>query len=385
LLDPTTENPYRAATICWRASDGQFGDWEREGVLLADDGTLQLDAERASPGNDPYPRGQYEGHNFYNGAAFFVGEAVSPETEFPFGFSEAIPSWNADTPGGTWIEAQLRAKIDGRRTKWYSMGVWAADCATIRRHSVRGQGDDDGSVFTDTHVLRDDKRASAFRVKLRLFSESRHITPAIQSVSVTVSTAPRTPRKLAAGDPSKWNSLLGVPQYSQMVYPDGGRVWCSPVSVAMVMAFWEGDLESQPEERVRAAVDGVYDPVYDGHGNWAFNAAYAGSAGKCKLQAHIARFTSMAEMETWIAAGVPVVFSYAWGKDELSGAAVPSSDGHLAVVVGFDRSGNPIVNDPAAPNDATVQRTYPREELEKLWLQHSGGTVYLIYPPDYLG
>lgn len=265
------------------------------------------------------------------------------------------------------------------------MGVWAADCATIRRHSVREQGDDDGNVFTDTIALRDGKTASAFQVKIRLFTERRDITPTIRSVSVALSTAPPTPDKLVAGDPSKWDTLLGVPQYSQMVYPDGGRVWCSPVSVAMVMAYWEDDLESRPEERVRAAVDGVYDSVYEGHGNWAFNAAYAGSAGRRKLQAHIARFTSMAEMEPWIAAGVPVVFSYAWGKDELAGAAVPSSDGHLAVVVGFDGSGNPIVNDPAAPDDTTVQRTYPREELEKLWLQHSGGTVYLIYPPDHLG
>jgi len=372
-----------AATICRRASDRQFSDWGREGVLLREDGALQLDAELAAPGNDPYPQGQYEGHSFYNGGGFFVGEAVSPEAESPFGFSEVIPSWNADTPRETWIEVQLRAKIDGRWTRWYNMGVWSADRATIRRHSVGGQGDDDGNVFTDTLALRDGKTASAFQIKLRLFSESRHITPVIQSVCLALSTASCAPEKLATGDPRKWNALLGVPQYSQMVYPDGGRVWCSPVSISMVMAYWEGALESQPEERVRAAVDGVYDSVYDGHGNWAFNAAYAGSAGK--LQAHIARFTSMAEMEPWIAAGVPVVFSYAWGKDELAGAPVPSSDGHLAVVVGFDGSGNPIVNDPAAPDDATVQRTYPREELEKLWLQHSGGTVYLIYPPDHLG
>ena len=139
-------------------------------------------------------------------------------------------------------------------------------------------------------------------------------------------------------------------------------------------------MQSKPEKRVDAAVDGVYDWLYDGHGNWAFNAAYAGSD---MMRAYIARFTSMAEMEPWVAAGVPVIFSYAWGKGELTGAAIQSSDGHLAVVVGFDAAGNPIVNDPAAPDDNAVQRTDPSSELEKLWLQHSGVTVYPIYPTDH--
>jgi hypothetical protein len=52
------------------------------------------------------------------------------------------------------------------------------------------------------------------------------------------------------------------------------------------------------------------------------------------------------------------------------------------VVVGFDAQGNPIVNDPASPQDDTVQRTYLRSEFEPLWLQASAGTVYLIYPAE---
>jgi hypothetical protein len=52
----------------------------------------------------------------------------------------------------------------------------------------------------------------------------------------------------------------------------------------------------------------------------------------------------------------------------------------LLVLVGFDMQGNPIVNDPASPSDSAVQHTYLRSEFEPLWLQASGGTVYLIYP-----
>ncbi len=99
----------------------------------------------------------------------------------------------------------------------------------------------------------------------------------------------------------------------------------------------------------------------------------------------MARFTSMAQAEPWIAAGVPVVISFAWKKSDLEGAAIPSSNGHLAVLVGFDGDGNPIVNDPAAGSNEDVQRTYNRAELESLWLEHSGGTVYLIYPSGQPG
>ena len=144
----------------------------------------------------------------------------------------------------------------------------------------------------------------------------------------------------------------------------------------MVLAFWD-NYTGPCEPRVRAAVNGVYDWIYDGHGNWPFNSAYAYSQG---YEGYVARFTSLEKVEEFVAAGVPVVVSFAWGKGDLTGSAIPSSNGHLAVIVGFDAEGNPILNDPAASSDADVQRTYLRSEFEPLWLQTSGGTVYLIYP-----
>jgi hypothetical protein len=148
----------------------------------------------------------------------------------------------------------------------------------------------------------------------------------------------------------------------------------------MVLGYW-GDNAPDCSTRVHAAVNGVYDWVYDGHGNWPFNTAYAATQG---MEGYVARFTSMAQIEPWVAAGVPVVISYPWKKSSLDGAPIASSNGHLAVIVGFDPAGNPVVNDPAAANDLDVQRTYRRDQLEPLWLENSGGTVYLIYPSDHV-
>ena len=144
----------------------------------------------------------------------------------------------------------------------------------------------------------------------------------------------------------------------------------------MVLAYFDrysGDCEP----RVRAAVEGVYDWIYDGHGNWPFNTAYAATQG---YEGYVARLTSLEKAEEYIAAGIPVIMSVAWKKGQLTRADVDSTNGHLVVLVGFDASGNPIINDPAAPANERVRRTYLRSEFEPLWLQASGGTVYLIYP-----
>ena len=181
---------------------------------------------------------------------------------------------------------------------------------------------------------------------------------------------------VSAGNPALWNQKLNVPLCSQMVYPDGGEVWCSPTSTSMVLSFWDG-YTGPCEPRVRAAVDGVYDWIYNGHGNWPFNTAYAATFG---YEGYVARLTSLETAEKFIAAGVPVIMSIAWKKGELTGADINSTNGHLLVLVGFDAQGNPIINDPASPSDSAVQHTYLRSEFEPLWLQASGGTVYLIYP-----
>jgi hypothetical protein len=371
------EAPYMTGLTRWRAADGDFAAWQFAGVTLDLQDALRLDAATAQSEDDPYVAGSYNGHNFYNGASYKVGEAVSPIVLTPFAFTEAIASWNADTPTGTWVETLIRAQVGGLWTKWYNLGVWAAGTGTVERHSVSGQGDADGYVTTDTLVLSGKKvAADAFQVKLRLFSTTGSPAPSVRLASVAYSTTPTKKVTLAPGDPANWPRLLAVPECSQMVYPDGGEVWCSPTSTSMVLGYYGFDA-GPCAPRVRAAVDGVYDWLYEGHGNWPFNTAYAATFG---LEAYVARFTSLRQAEAWVAAGAPVVVSFAWGNHDLAGAAIPASNGHLAVLVGFDAAGNPIINDPAAATDGAVQRAYDRAEFESLWLEHSGGTVYLIFP-----
>jgi hypothetical protein len=362
----------------WLAAERDFAGWQKSGVRLRAGGQLVLNPTTAVLETDPYAAGDYYGGNFYTGEDYWVGEATGPATLVDFDFDELIASWNAETPTGTWVEVLVRAELDGRWTKWYNLGIWASSLETIQRHSVRLQGDDDGYVGVDTLVISDDKAtANAYQLKVRLFSVDGVATPRVRYLSAAYSTTPTKNSEPSAGNPAYWNTLLAVPECSQMVY-EGGNVWCSPTSTAMIVSYWD-NYTGPCADAVLAAVDGIYDWVYGGTGNWPFNTAYAATHG---LQGSVRRFESMNEIEYWVAQGVPVAFSYSWGKGQLTGAAVNSSGGHLSVVVGFDDRGNPIVNDPAAdPEDGEdVQRTYLRSELEPLWLENSGGTVYLIKP-----
>jgi hypothetical protein len=370
------DGAYQTGFIRWRATDENFNSWTlNPGAKRSSTGGLTFDTTANLPVNSD-PAGNYNGKNYYNGASYYVAEATSPIVTTAFNYTEAIASWNASTPAGTWLEIQFRARYGTRWSKWYVLGIWASDYSTIERHSVQSQGDADGFVAVDTFVSTNKKETTnAFQVKLLLFSADKVATPSVQNVSMAYSTSAPKSATVSTGNPSRWNHVLNVPKCSQMVYPDGGEVWCSPTSTSMVLSYL-AHYTGPCEPRVRAAVAGTYDWVYNGHGNWPFNTAYAATFG---YEAYVARFTSLAKAEEFIAAGIPVIMSIAWKKGELSGADIESTNGHLLVLVGFDAQGNPVVNDPASPSDQAVQHTYLRSEFEPLWLKASGGTVYLIY------
>ena len=361
----------------WRAGQGDaFAGWTLAGVLVSD-GRLVLDPA-ASRGPDGVPTERPDDlATVPVGGAGAVGLALGPVRETAEPFTELIPSWNVATPPGAWVEVRARARLGDRWTGWYAFGAWSTDDARGRRESVANQRDDDGRVLTDTLRLR--TPTDAYQLALALYADDPAQSPTIELAAALASRPSESARDLAA-DRSTWGTVLDVPERSQMIYPNGGPVWCSPTSTSMVMAYWADRLGvpalSRPVPEVAAA---VYDPVYRGNGNWSFNVAYAAREG---LTAYVSRLSSVAQLERWIGAGVPVVVSIAWNLGELPNAAVPSTDGHMLVVVGITQTGQVVVNDPAAnPNlGQSVRRVYDRARFEALWLKHSSGTVYLIHP-----
>ncbi len=289
-------------------------------------------------------------------------------------FDTAIVSWNASTPLGTFLKLEVRARIGARWTRYYPLAVWSSDPRMGSRSFPKAESQNaDGGIGTDTLQLK--RAANALQVRVRLETQKPGSIPVLRALSaVTSDSSTHFTPDPAPSDQRAWGTELVVPSHSQMIYPDGGEVWCSPTSVTMILGYYGSNLP----DTVPMAAQSVWDSVYQGAGNWPFNTAYAASKG---LRAYVSRLGSLAQAEAFIRRGVPLAMSIAWGAGELDGAHIAESGGHLVVLRGFTRSGDPIINDPAAASDASVRTVYKRAQLERAWVGHSGGVVYVIEKP----
>ncbi|MFD7072148.1 peptidase C39 family protein [Streptomyces sp. NPDC059913] len=322
--------------------------------------------------------------------------------------TEVIASWNAHTPAGTWIQIELQGRYsDGTATPWYVMGRWAAGDGDIRRTSVDDQTDGRSSVWTDTLSVDDAAsglRLAAYRLRLTLYrTPGSRLTPTVWRVGAMASDVPDR-FTVPASTPGLARELI-VPRYSQNIhagqypeYDNGGEAWCSPTSSQMIIEYWgrrptAEDLSwvepGLPDPQVCHAARFTYDYQYEGCGNWPFNAAYASTYDD--MSAAVTRLGSLTDLETLIRAGIPVITSQSFLKEELTGAGYGTS-GHLMTVIGFTEDGDVIANDPASPSDEAVRRIYRRREWENIWLRTkrynasgkvvggTGGVCYVYWP-----
>jgi hypothetical protein len=275
-----------------------------------------------------------------------------------FPVEELVASWSATTPRGSLVKIHVR----GRGTTWDCLGRWSSGSA---RTSVSGQD------RVDTDTWRPGGTES-WQLRLTLVRTPGTHGPAVHMLGA-VSSAGR-PRSTRSRPGRTVGTVLDVPRLSQMSFRDvGGRGWCSPTSVAMVLGH-AGRLP--PGTDVPAAAAATHDLAYEGTGNWPFNTAWAaGLAG----HAFVTRLRDLRDVERFIAAGIPIVASVAYPRGALTGAPTRSTDGHLVVIRGFTEDGDVVTNDPAAPTERSVRRTYDRAEFERAWLGPSGGTVYVIH------
>lgn len=276
-------------------------------------------------------------------------------------WTELVLSWNATLEPGARID--WYAEVPGAPQP-YHLGTWA-ESAEQGRGSTNGQKDDFGQVYTDTLVLN--QPATTVTIRARVSGEAK-----IKFASVAL-TDPNAPNSELEPNRRPWGRTLPVPQLAQMNYPNG-NVICSPTALTMVMNFWADKLgRDDLRSDVPTTCAGVYDPGWEGTGNWSFNAAFAGS--KPGFRAYVARLSALPELEDWIAHGWPVVTSVSYAKLKGEESQRPN-DGHLVVLVGFTPDGDPIFNDPGRN---VVRMTYKRADFERAWA-HSARTCYLVYP-----
>ncbi|WP_330463941.1 peptidase C39 family protein [Micromonospora zamorensis] len=321
---------------------------------------------------------------------------TSPPVRVDFPVSEVVPSWTADTPAGCWIEVELRGwHDDAPSTGWYRLARWAADDLAVERTSVPGQRDGDARVDTDTLIVTG-ATVTGWQARVTLCRPAESPTgPVLRSVGAVATGPTGTDQGYAQpASSATWGQVLDVPRYSQRLhagqYPQwggGGDSWCSPTCTSMVLAHWGAEPTPEhyawveppgPRPVVVHAARHCYDHAYAGAGNWSFNTAYAGRYG---VDAFVTRLRSLVEAEAFIAAGIPLIVSAAFRADEVPGLGYDTA-GHLMVLVGFTVDGDPVLNDPYAPDDDAVRRTVPRQRFEAVWQRGSGGVAYVLRPPS---
>ncbi|MCZ4514472.1 peptidase C39 family protein, partial [Streptomyces sp. ActVer] len=370
---------------------------------------------RAVPGVRPglaieTPKGRTDYKDPHTGttATWEYARWTSPVHRLAVPATEVIPSWNARTPAGTWLQVELSGTYsDGTATPWYVMGRWAAGDQDIRRTSVDDQSDGRSSIWTDTFSVDDAAsglRLVSYRLRLTLYRKpGTTATPTVWRLGAMGSDVPDR-FTVPASTPALARELT-VPRYSQEIhagqypeYDNGGEAWCSPTSSQMIIEYWgrkptAADLAwVKPEyadPQVCHAARFTFDFQYNGCGNWPFNAAYA--ATYKDLQGVVTRLGSLADLETLIAAGIPAITSQSFLKTELTGAGYGTA-GHLMAVIGFTADGDVIANDPASPDNNAVRRVYKRREWENIWLRTkrynaagkvvsgTGGVCYVYFP-----
>lgn len=323
---------------------------------------------------------------------------VSPAVELPFPATSLIPSWNASTPGGSWVVVEARTRSRGRWSRWLTLARWADSDREIHPTSVPGQADCAALVNTDVLDAPPGVEWTSYQIRIVLLRPSgTDDAPSVRLVAAMASQVPaEAPEEVTFGGVA-WGVELPVPAYSQQLHrgrfdhwDSGGSSWCSPTSTSMLLAFhnrlpapadhaWVD--RAHPNGFVVHAVRRVFDYAYEGAGNWAFNMAYAGGRG---LTAFVTRLRSLDEAELFIAAGIPLAATVAFPEDGLRGAGY-ATDGHLLTIVGFTSDGDVICNDPAShslPSNDEVRAVYDRAEFERVWLGSTGGVVYVAHPDD---
>ncbi|HEY3530769.1 MAG TPA: peptidase C39 family protein [Nocardioides sp.] len=330
------------------------------------------------------------------------GDWTSPPVDTAYGLTQAVASWNAHTPGGSWIEVDLQGVTpDGTTSTWYVMGRWADDDIAFHPTTVSGQGDTLGTVSVDTFVAAQGVTFDSYRLRVELMRpQGSDVTPSLGMVGAMASAVPDLSKQPTSPTTMTGSVVLDVPTYSQELhrgefpeYDNGGEAWCSPTSTSMVVASWgRGPSDSQlqyvrdrypdvVDPQVDFAARHVFDHSYDGAGNWPFNTAYAATYG---LDGFVTRLRNLAEAEQFIKAGIPLVVSLSFKKNELDGAGY-GTGGHLMSIVGFTADGDVVANDPAShlvASDDQVRVTYDRAQFEHAWLTSSQGVVYVIHPSD---
>lgn len=296
-----------------------------------------------------------EGESTLDGVRTITSRVV----EVPGKFSSLFLSFNAQIPADSYVLAEVQVREGEKWSGYYKLGMFSPRLKT----SFPPQKDDFGQVDTDELSLT--SPAQAYRFRFQISGHAQVFLVAVCGV--------KNPfvydEKIAVRLPQK-SVFYPVEPISQMEQKTvHRRRICSPTALCMALNRLEQKI-SLPD-----VMEGVYDHAADIYGNWLFNIAYAGEYPA--LAAYVRRFSSLAELEDFVTEDSCVLASIAFEENELPGAPLAHTTGHLVLIQGW-KNNQILVADPAAPSADSVCRAYNKADFARAWLKRKQGISYIV-------
>ncbi len=276
----------------------------------------------------------------------------------PFPFNKLVLSANFHTATDGCLLLEVQVCVGEKWSEFYKLGLLSGKFKT----SFPSQKDDFGHVETDELILN--VAAQAYRYRLKFYGDAELLLLAASIVRSPFSYDEKTAAHLPAVPNEQ--KVLPISQMEQKTVHK--RRICSPTCLCMALQTVGCDITLQQFLPL------VYDETTDIYGNWLFNIA---ASAQCGAVSFFRRFASLEELAEFVTPDSLVIASISFQKDELAGAPLEKTPGHLVLVRGYDKS-HVLVADPAAPNKDSVLRAYEAKQFAHVWLNNKQGAAYVV-------
>lgn len=288
-------------------------------------------------------------------------------------FNQLIFCWNAFRPNFGHFSFAIQAK-KANSNSWCTTHK-AAEWGTDKFGNLLQQ-----SFFTDSketkfvHVrleLPENKFADGFRIYVK--TTNPEYFQLLRKIFVTTSNFKDFKSELNENYFKNLETkiLKGVPKKSQMIDHKDSNSLCSPASLAMLLGY-----KLKKNFNIKLMADGVFDNGLKAYGNWPFNIAHAFELSKGKYYFQLKRLTSFKELHAYLLKHCPVIVSI---RGPISGSATPYANGHLLVVIGYDKNKQTVIcHDPAFKDDESTLMFYDIKDFITAW-ERSKRLAYVPY------
>jgi Peptidase_C39 like family len=270
-----------------------------------------------------------------------------------------LPAFTAVQASEHTLRFELSVLLDGMWSAWAgTIGVGRTTFAPVPARVPAGRSG--GELMADVDVWECSLPVDAVRLRVRLRGIEREQL-ARMPWALTLSAWNRRPPSTC--DPAPGGVVLEVPPRSQ--HEEGGTIGhriCSPTSVAMVLEYCGRRVG------VEDLAASMFQPSVDLYGVWP---AAIQAAARHGVAGYLLRFPDWAAATWCLRRQIPIIASVRYRADELTGAAVAETSGHLLVLTGWEGR-DVLVNDPAASSTRDVRRRYPLDEICRVWLGRTG-------------